>query len=427
MLILRTIQANQRGKELKKEIRLLDAPADFSDPNKNPHFDPNLTTSGAKHRGRRQFNFVGHGTYIRQAEKIRTEAQMEELRRNIALSAEKAGMEVELDIATDKQIRVSREVEWWDEPLLANRTYNDIDEGQLLLTGEGSAITQYVQHPVPIPGPQDLKAPVARPLMLTTKEQKKLRRQRRLEVLKEKQDKVRLGLLPPDPPKVKMSNLMRVLGNEAIQDPTKMEAYVRNEMRKRQDAHMKANEERKLTDEERREKRQRKLNEDAAKGIEVLVFRINSLTHPQKKFKVETNANQLGLTGAAIISSRFSVVIVEGGPKSIRTYKKLMLRRIKWSDSESEHDNVNLSDNEAMDTDAVGGQQQQQQQQPNRCVLVWEGRTRGRTFRSFRFRRCPTEGVAKEFLSHHRADHYWDIARNIKEEDLLADSNQPDS
>lgn len=66
---------------------------------------------------------------------------------------------------------------------------------------------------------------------------------------------------------------MRVLGNEAIQDPTKMEAYVRNEIRKRQDAHMKANEERKLTDEERREKRQRKLDEDAAKGIEVLVFR----------------------------------------------------------------------------------------------------------------------------------------------------------
>lgn len=32
---------------------------------------------------------------------------------------------------------------------------------------------------------------------------------------------------------VKISNLMRVLGQQAIQDPTKMEAYVRNQMAKR--------------------------------------------------------------------------------------------------------------------------------------------------------------------------------------------------
>ena len=33
---------------------------------------------------------------------------------------------------------------------------------------------------------------------------------------------------------VKISNLMRVLGNEAVQDPTKVEEYVRNQMAKRQ-------------------------------------------------------------------------------------------------------------------------------------------------------------------------------------------------
>ncbi|KAI9599557.1 pre-mRNA processing factor 3-domain-containing protein [Syncephalis fuscata] len=384
-----TIKANQRGKELKKEIRLLDAPADFSDPNKNPHYDPNLAAAGAKHRGRRQFNFVGQGTFVRQADKMRAQAQLERLRKEIAASAEKAGMEMELDIATDKQIRGDPppDVEWWDEPLLINRTYDDVGLGQLLLAGEGSAITQYVQHPVPIPGPQDLKPVAPRPLMLTTKEQKKLRRQQRMEVLKDKQDKIRL---------VKMSNLMRVLGNEAIQDPTKMEAY-------RQVAHMKANEERKLTDEERRDKRQRKLDEDAAKGIQAM-------------FKVETNAIQLGLTGAAIISSRFSVVIVEGGPK-------LMLRRIKWSDLENEDENEVEAENgneTGMDTDDVSDGKQS----INRCILAWEGETKGRTFRTFRFRRCPTEGAAKEFLTHHRADHYWDIARNIQEEDIIADSNQ---
>lgn len=31
-----------------------------------------------------------------------------------------------------------------------------------------------------------------------------------------------------------MSNLMRVLGNQAVQDPTKVEAHVREQMAKRQ-------------------------------------------------------------------------------------------------------------------------------------------------------------------------------------------------
>lgn len=33
---------------------------------------------------------------------------------------------------------------------------------------------------------------------------------------------------------VKISNLMRVLGNEAVQDPTKVEAHVRAQMAQRQ-------------------------------------------------------------------------------------------------------------------------------------------------------------------------------------------------
>ena len=44
--------------------------------------------------------------------------------------------------------------------------------------------------------------------------------------------KVRLGLVAPDEPKVKLSNLMRVLGNEAVMDPTKVEAHVRAQVAK---------------------------------------------------------------------------------------------------------------------------------------------------------------------------------------------------
>ena len=49
------------------------------------------------------------------------------------------------------------------------------------------------------------------PMFLTKKEHKKLRRQNRRENWKERQDKIRLGLLPPDEPKGKMSNLMKAV------------------------------------------------------------------------------------------------------------------------------------------------------------------------------------------------------------------------
>lgn len=47
------------------------------------------------------------------------------------------------------------------------------------------------------------------------------------------QDLIRQGLLEPPKPKVKLSNMMRVLGSEATADPTAVEAQVRQQMEDR--------------------------------------------------------------------------------------------------------------------------------------------------------------------------------------------------
>lgn len=65
-------------------------------------------------------------------------------------------------------------------------------------------------------------------------EQRKLRKQRREEREKEKQELIRQGLLEPPKPKVKISNLMRVLGEEATADPTAIEKEVQSQMDERQ-------------------------------------------------------------------------------------------------------------------------------------------------------------------------------------------------
>lgn len=66
---------------------------------------------------------------------------------------------------------------------------------------------------------------------------------------------------------------MRVLGTEAVQDPTKMEAHVRAQMAKRLKAHEDANAARKLTHDQKREKTIRKIKEDTSLGVHVAVYR----------------------------------------------------------------------------------------------------------------------------------------------------------
>ncbi|KAI8991110.1 pre-mRNA processing factor 3-domain-containing protein [Mycotypha africana] len=270
--------------EKKKAFKLVDTvPPEFTDPTKNPYFDPSMEVKIApKQRRARQLKFVQPGKYVAIANQERAKAQLEKLKQEITESVKKAGMQAELDVS-DKVIKRDPPpaVEWWDAPFLPNKTYEDVpaaDENDMAVDFDpaqfDTLVTMYVHHPVPIQAPYEAnQTPIVRSLMLTKKELKKMRRQRRAEALKDKRDKIRLGLLEPDAPKVKISNLMRVLGDEAIQDPTKVEAKVRKEMELRQKMHEKANEQRKLTPEEKRAKILNKLKEDQKHVNEAAVFK----------------------------------------------------------------------------------------------------------------------------------------------------------
>ncbi|CAK1555991.1 unnamed protein product [Leptosia nina] len=229
------------------------------------------------------------------------------------------------------------------------------------------------------------------PVFLTKKERKKLRRQSRREAWKEEQEKVRLGLEAPPEPKLRISNLMRALGTEAVQDPTAIEAKVREQIAKRQKTHQEANKARALTKEQKREKVDRKIREDTTMGVHVAVYRIKDLFEcASAKFKVEVNAQQLHMTGCVVLHRGCCVVVVEGGPKQHAKYKRLMLHRIKW-----EEETIKDSDG----TEA-----------PNSCQLVWEGTTAGRSFGDIKFKVMPTEKQARELFQKHKVEHYWDLA-----------------
>ena len=186
--------------------------------------------------------------------------------------------------------------EWWDAALLADGASYGADVLR-------EKITLYVEHPVPLapPAGAEAPAPAPQPLKLTKAEQKKLRTQRRVAREQEKQEMIRQGLLEPPKPKVKISNLMRVLTDTAAADPTAIEKEVRAQMAERAEAHEDRNLARALTPAERKEKKLRKMFEETGGGTgetHVRVYRIESLRNPKHKFRVDINAQENRLTGA---------------------------------------------------------------------------------------------------------------------------------
>lgn len=183
---------------------------------KNPYFDENLAsqTTGSKRREPKRLVFNQKGKYIQQASALRRQAALEAMKKRIAEQTRKAGIDEDLDVEKNFVVQEPPDLEWWDEGLVDGQNYDAIDNpAKLKLTTPDSIVTEYVQHPVAVEPPQDRRAPAAKPMFLTAKEQAKLRRQRRMAELKEMQAKIRLGLVPAPPPKVKKGNLMRVLGD----------------------------------------------------------------------------------------------------------------------------------------------------------------------------------------------------------------------
>ncbi|XP_038567277.1 U4/U6 small nuclear ribonucleoprotein Prp3 isoform X1 [Micropterus salmoides] len=391
-----TLKANIRAvKREQFRQQLKEKPGE--DLESTSYFDQRVPITPAQ-RPRRSFKFHDQGRFEKIAQRIRTKAQLERLQSEIAQAAKKTGIQASTKlalIAPKKEIGEWEvpNIEWWDSFILPSNI--DITPDTKFEELELFGVTNLVEHPAQISPPVDTDKPVTLGVYLTKKEQKKLRRQTRREGQKEVQEKVRLGLMPPPEPKVRISNLMRVLGTEAVQDPTKVEAHVRAQMAKRQKAHEEANAARKLTSEQRKEKKVKKLKEDVTNGVHIAVYRIRNLQNPAKKFKVEANANQLYLTGTVVLHRDVNLVVVEGGPKSQKKFKKLMMHRIKWEEHNSKRDDPDGDD----DT-----------KRNNKCYLIWEGTAKDRSFGDMKFKQCPTESMAREHFKKHGTEHYWDLA-----------------
>jgi len=351
-----------------------------------------------KDRSRRTFNFKDEGHYQEMAHNQRAREKLQKLEAEIAISSKKTGISSAAKLAMMAPSKKNTEdlvvpsVEWWDALILKDKSYDEIGEDGTPPNLKN--VTHLVQHPIQIEPPAEPSQPAALPIMLTKKERKKLRTQRRKAEEKEKSEKIRLGLLEAPAPKVKKANFMRVLGMEAVADPTKVEAIVNAQTAIRQRDHNGANNARALTAEQKKEKLANKLKEDTSLLVEVAVFRINSLKDEKQKYKINVNAKQYNLTGCAVMTdSSLNVVVVEGGAKGVKKYKRLMMHRIKWSDEDADEDSDDEDGNP-----------------PNKCVLVWEGQIQKRSFEAFEMKVCRKENFARGYFNTFGVPQYWDMS-----------------
>lgn len=355
-----TLKANLRNK-LKSKLDMVAKKATY--------FDPNLkATKNIGTRKKRTFKFIEAGSIVKKAEKMRAKNQGE---KEDPVSSEKKTL-----MEFIKKIKDPiPEVEWWDKFLLPSNSYDTNEKLHL------EEITHYVEHPVPIRPPGEKDDPIPLPMFLTKKEQKRLRKQTRQERLKEKQERILLGLEEPIKPKVKLSNLMRVLGTEATMDPTQIEQEVKKQRAERIANHEARNQEKKLTLEQKREKKFKKLELDASLGTHVLVYKIHDLSDPRHKFKIDVNARNFNLTGCGILYKDMNLVVVEGGQKSITKFKKMM-QKINWNKPLEEKEGEKQSEKIKLEGKS-NDHKETQNSTKNTCDLIWEVNTKKKTFAFF--------------------------------------------
>ena len=376
----------------------------------NPYFDPK-SVPGARQREGRGLLFNSRGKYLEQASKLRAQSRLEEIKKTLAIQARRAG----LDENSERGFLVQTppDVEWWDEGLLDEKTYDCIDDPKKVkIDGDDSIITIYIQHPALVKAPQDKRLVETKPMYLTPTEQKKLRRMRRAEDLKEHQAKIRLGLEPPPPPKVKRGNIMRVMGEQAIADPTAVEMLVESQIAQRHDDHVKANEDRKLSKDGRLAKLEQNQQKDAAKGLFMCVFKITTLVYGKHRYQIDQNAKQLALTGVTLFHPKMCLVIVEGGIHSINKYKRLLLNRIHWNEPMSKPTDIQAQKqaSEPKWMQSLDDNGDVKGISHNRCTLIFEGELKQRAFRKWTQKICETDGEARAVLSRSKIDSMWGLA-----------------
>ena len=245
---------------------------------------------------------------------------------------------------------IPEDAEWWDKVYLDKNNprkilekytipdYNsDNDEEEDEDEDETYAPSiRYVQHPLLSSDTLNKIEHLSR-MYLTKKEYRKIRRHKRKMIQEEKETKIKLGVISKPDPKVKLSNMMNVLENDSnITDPTQYEKIVKEQVKERKEKHLEVNQLRHNEAVERKKETESVyVPVDRSQLYYCNVYKFKNLINPQIRYKLNMNAKQLKLRGCCIrlIDNGPGIIISVTNEKNSKFFNKLVINRLKWSDS----------------------------------------------------------------------------------------------
>lgn len=271
----------------------------------------------------------------------------------------------------------------------------------------------YVYHPVQIPSIEKLFGHVdddqtikTRPdFLLLTSERKKIKKIERAKAREEKEERVLNGLEKPEENRVRLKNIMKVMMDKGIAEPTALMEIVKNKTQERLDEQIKHNQEHKLTSEQKKEKIVNKLIEDGQNQMYCVIYKLVDLSHPLFRSRITMFAKDNLATGCLIFHPLMNLVVFESGRKSLQKFKKLM-NRIKWSEPPPVRSEVTPKHGIEQIPPVTDRQ--------NECKFVWEGPIIKSNFKGFIYETALMESKARKFLQDHQVPHFWDMAKYLE-------------
>ncbi|AAS52451.2 AEL234Cp [Eremothecium gossypii ATCC 10895] len=270
-------------------------------------------------------------------------------------------------------------IEWWDtkfcdgsQPAAHAKytaSYADLEDDSDCSDDEQEderPSIRFVKHPLPFQPSVTAAATIVPKIYLTKHEQRKVRRNQRKTARQMAEERIRLGLEPRPPPKVRLNNMMHVYdSNTKIQDPTAWEHTVREQIEQRRQQHLRTNEERRL---EARAQRAAQPAPAPDPGQDICrVYSLPPLADPKARYKLVTNARQLHLRGCCLhVPDGPALVVAIGPPRACTFYDRLLTRRLAWHASAP--------------------------------ALLWTGAAAGHTFRGWFMKQCAEPADLRRIL-----------------------------
>jgi U4/U6 small nuclear ribonucleoprotein PRP3 len=129
-----------------------------------------------------------------------------------------------------------------------------------------------------------------------------------------------------------------------------------------------------------------------------------------------------------------NLVLVEGGPRAIKRFKRLMLRRIDWN-SKTKHKIPAAENSEDHPMNSTEDQQETIKEEDDeddkiksskdrKCHLIWEGVHKKKSFEKWRIVEIRSENEARRLLGEKNCDQFWNMALTFQPE--RAEGEEPE-